>query len=96
MLTHCEAFAGVKADYDKVEEFFSHSSRFFERLSIIESKVSDNGALGKAIVRVFSAQLSVCAIVEVMTKTKAARFSKFTYSSILRNTPLTTLKQSSF
>jgi hypothetical protein len=72
-----QAFAGVKADYDKVEDFFMHSSRFFERLSIIENKVSDSVALAKGIVRVFSAQLSVCAIVEAMVKTKAARFKQF-------------------
>lgn len=77
ILTNCKAFASVKADYDKVEEFFSYSSRFYERLTILEGMVSDNAALARAIVRVFSAQLSVCAIVEVWTKTKAARFKQF-------------------
>lgn len=66
----------MKADYDKVEEFFNLSSRFFERLSIIENRDVDVGALGKAIFRVFSAQLSICGIVESMTRTKDARFSK--------------------
>ncbi|KAJ4294462.1 hypothetical protein N0V90_008153 [Kalmusia sp. IMI 367209] len=55
------AFAGVKADYDRVEAFFEHSSRVFERLSILENQ-ADSGPLAVAIVRVFSIQLSICAL----------------------------------
>lgn len=80
----------MKADYDKVEDFFNHSSRFFERLAIIENQNASEGPLAKAIVRVFSAQLSICAIVEVMTKEKSARFSKIfvRFFATLRQTNL--------
>jgi hypothetical protein len=63
------AFAGVKADYDRVEAFFEHSGRFFERLSILENR-ADSGPLAMAVVRVFSAQLSICGHVEAMMKGK--------------------------
>ncbi|KAH7381195.1 hypothetical protein DE146DRAFT_793188 [Phaeosphaeria sp. MPI-PUGE-AT-0046c] len=68
------AFAGVKADYDRVESFFAYSARFFERLSILESR-ADSGPLMIAIVRVFSMQLSVCARVQFLIKEK--RFSQW-------------------
>lgn len=63
----------MKADYDRVESFFGYSARFFERLSILESR-ADSGPLGVAVVRVFSMQLSVCARVEFLIKEK--RFCK--------------------
>ncbi|CAN9079880.1 unnamed protein product [Alternaria alternata] len=53
------AFAGVRAEYDRVEEFFAYSARFFERLSILEGR-AQSGPLAIAIVRIFSMQLSVC------------------------------------
>lgn len=58
-----------------MQNFFLQSSRFFERLSLIEGKTSDAQPLRKAIVRVFSTQLSICGLVENRTKQKAARFS---------------------
>ncbi|KAI4644660.1 uncharacterized protein J4E78_009479 [Alternaria triticimaculans] len=51
------AFAGVRADYDRVEEFFAYSARFFQRLSILEDK-AQSGPLAIAVERVFSMQLS--------------------------------------
>ncbi|KAH7128114.1 hypothetical protein B0J11DRAFT_504607 [Dendryphion nanum] len=72
-----EAFAGVRADHDKVVAFFNQSTRFFERLSIIEGKVRKEGPLALAIMRVFSAQLSICAIAEVRMKEKNARIKAF-------------------
>lgn len=69
----------MKADYDRVEAFFEHSGRFFERLSIIENQ-AETKALAVAIVRVFSIQLSICALVEAMTKEK--RFSTL-YCSVM-------------
>ncbi|KAF2683373.1 hypothetical protein K458DRAFT_389990 [Lentithecium fluviatile CBS 122367] len=63
------SFAGVKADYDRVEAFFEHLGRFFERLAILENQ-ADYEPLAVAIVRVFSAQLSICGLVEAMMKSK--------------------------
>ncbi|KAF2265868.1 hypothetical protein CC78DRAFT_567200 [Lojkania enalia] len=71
------AFAAVKADFDKIEGFFYQSSRFLERLSIIEGKVRDLGPLEKGIVEVFSAQLSICAIAEYWTRKEGKRFKKW-------------------
>ncbi|KAH8725755.1 hypothetical protein GQ44DRAFT_759148 [Phaeosphaeriaceae sp. PMI808] len=71
------AFAGVKADFDQIEDFLSLSGRFFERLSIIESTNCSDGPLGTAIVRVFSAQLSVYAIVHEMMNRKRVHIKKF-------------------
>ncbi|PVI00627.1 hypothetical protein DM02DRAFT_671848 [Periconia macrospinosa] len=57
------AFAAASAQYDKVEEFFTHAGRFFERLSLLEGKASGE-PLALAIVRVFSIQLSICGIAQ--------------------------------
>jgi hypothetical protein len=67
---------GVQKDLNKIEEFLALSSRFFDRLSIIEGTKCSDGPLGRAIVRVFSAQLSVYAIVQDMVDRKSARISK--------------------
>jgi hypothetical protein len=64
----------VKADFDEIEEFLGLSSRFFERLSIVEGKC-DSGPLGIAIVRVFSAQLVVYAIVDDAMSRKRVHIS---------------------
>ena len=72
-----QAFAGVKADYDRVETFFEFSSRFFVRLSILEDRAPSSGPLALAIVRVFSSQLSICGHIEFMIKEK--RWSKIPY-----------------
>ncbi|KAF1958308.1 hypothetical protein CC80DRAFT_559231 [Byssothecium circinans] len=50
------AFMDIQNNLDKVEEFLGLSSRFFERLSIIEGTKCSDGPLGKAIVQ--SSQLS--------------------------------------
>ncbi|KAF2014213.1 hypothetical protein BU24DRAFT_492906 [Aaosphaeria arxii CBS 175.79] len=71
------AFAGVKADYDKVEQFFAVSNRFFDRLSLIENKGAGHGPMMRAIVRVFSAQLSICGTVEAKIKESASRLKQF-------------------
>ncbi|CAN9275607.1 unnamed protein product [Alternaria alternata] len=63
------AFAGVRAEYDRVEEFFAYSARFFERLSILEGR-AQSGPLAIAIVRIFSMQLSVCGRVRRLVKEK--------------------------
>ncbi|EUC28300.1 hypothetical protein COCCADRAFT_30414 [Bipolaris zeicola 26-R-13] len=68
------AFAGVKADYDRVESFFEYSGRFFERLSLLEER-AESGPLAIAVVRVFSMQLSVCGRVRYLIKKK--RFSQW-------------------
>jgi hypothetical protein len=75
VLNRSKAFAGVKADYDKVEDFFLQSSRFFERLSLIQNKTRDVGPLQTAIVRVFATQLTIFGDVEKNTKKEGARFS---------------------
>lgn len=87
-LIEAKAFATVKADYDKVEDFFNHSSRFFERLSIIEGKISDVEPLGVAIVRVFSSQLSICATVESMISEKGSRWSSSRHHLLLAHKSL--------
>ncbi|KAF1951108.1 hypothetical protein CC80DRAFT_553779 [Byssothecium circinans] len=69
-----DAFARVTDDYNRVEAFFSYANRFFERLSLLETK-ADPEPLALAIVRVFSTQLSVCGIVECMMKEN--RFKQF-------------------
>ncbi|KAI4648350.1 uncharacterized protein J4E79_009972 [Alternaria viburni] len=63
------AFAGVRADYDSVEEFFAYSARFFQRLSLLENKAQSD-SLAVAVIRVFSMQLSVCARVKQLIKHK--------------------------
>lgn len=65
----------MRADYDRVEEFFAYSARFFQRLSILENK-AQSGPLAIAIERVFSMQLSVCGRARQLIKEK--RFSKIT------------------
>lgn len=67
---------GVQKDLEKIEEFLGTSSRFFQRLSIIEGTKCSDGPLGKAIVRVFSAQMSLYAQVEAMVDRKGARISR--------------------
>ncbi|KAF2107480.1 hypothetical protein BDV96DRAFT_653821 [Lophiotrema nucula] len=71
------AFAGVKADFDKVEAFFDTSTRFFERLSIIENKGCNHAPLKTAIVRVFSAHLSILAMVETKVGEKHLRMKQW-------------------
>ncbi|KAI4612829.1 hypothetical protein J4E80_006884 [Alternaria sp. BMP 0032] len=63
------AFAGVKADYDSVEEFFAYSARFFQRLSLLKNDAPSE-SLAVAIVRVFSMHISVCARVKQLIKHK--------------------------
>lgn len=57
------AFAAASAQYDKVESFFNHISRFFERLSLLEGKAGLE-PLAVAIIRVFCTQLSICGIAQ--------------------------------
>ncbi|ORY05487.1 hypothetical protein BCR34DRAFT_604521 [Clohesyomyces aquaticus] len=71
------AFAGAKADFDKVEAFFDTSTRFFERLSIIENKGCNQAPLKTAIVRVFSAHLSILALVEAKIAEKHLRMKQW-------------------
>jgi hypothetical protein len=71
------AFLSVRDEMDRIEEFLALSNRFFERLSIIEGSKCSDGPLGQAIVRVFSAQLSVYALVEEVVVRKHGRISKF-------------------
>ncbi|CAN9315429.1 unnamed protein product [Alternaria alternata] len=70
------AFSAVRAEYDRIEEFFGYSSRFFERLAICESR-ADSDAVAIAIVRVFSQQLTVCGRVRYLIQGKAKRMKQF-------------------
>lgn len=70
------AFLSVRDEMDKIEEFLALSNRFFQRLSLIESSKCGDGPLGQAIVRVFSAQLSVYAVVQEVVVRKDGRISK--------------------
>ncbi|CAI6335539.1 unnamed protein product [Periconia digitata] len=72
-----DAFKGVQNDLNKIEEFLSLSSRFFERLSIIEGYDCDDGPLGKAIVHVFSAQLSMYTFVQGVLSEGKGRIKMF-------------------
>lgn len=71
-----QACAKVREQFDRIEEFFAFSARFFERLSILQQKAAGDQekshALITAIVRVFSQQLSVCAIVRKLQRQKRA------------------------
>jgi hypothetical protein len=76
-----QAFSAVRAEYDRIEEFFGYSSRFFERLAICESR-ADSDAVAIAIVRVFSQQLTVCGRVRYLIQGKAKRMSKIASSLV--------------
>lgn len=83
------AFLSVRDEMDKIEQFLALSNRFFERLSMIENNECSDGALGQAIVRVFSAQLSVYAVVEEVVVRKNGRISKFNAAVVMSELLLT-------
>jgi hypothetical protein len=86
------AFLSVRDEMDKIEQFLALSNRFFERLSIIESSKCSDGPLAQAIVRVFSAQLSVYAVVEEVVVRKNGRISEFCAAVDLVRLVLITLR----
>lgn len=62
-----DSFAAVSADYDKVEEFYAFSGRFFDQMTILESEVA-SGPLARCIVQVFSSMLEACGVAQAMTE----------------------------
>ncbi|KAF2500664.1 hypothetical protein BU16DRAFT_557121 [Lophium mytilinum] len=71
-----QSFVAVKADYDKVERFFTNSQRFLDRLSILEKKTPSHGTFIRCVTRVFSCILSICAIAQDCAK-EEKRFKKW-------------------
>ncbi|KAL2866935.1 prion-inhibition and propagation-domain-containing protein [Aspergillus lucknowensis] len=75
-----ESFATVSADYDKVMGFFEFTSRFFDRLTIIESRTPQLGPFQRCVARVFSGMLTICSVAQEYAQKK--RFKKW-FSSLV-------------
>jgi hypothetical protein len=58
----------VSEKYDKVVNFYETISIFFERLSMLESKLPKERAFPVQLTRVFAAALKICAIAQIFYK----------------------------
>ena len=64
-----QSFAAVSDDYNKIEEFFAYSGRFFDQITLLENEV-DSGPLARCVVQVFSSMLTICGVAQAMTEEK--------------------------
>ncbi|KAF2423185.1 hypothetical protein EJ08DRAFT_701310 [Tothia fuscella] len=63
-----QTFGQMSADYDKVMGFFDFTTRFLDRLSIIQDKTPDLPQFKRCVVRVFSSMLVICSVAQNISR----------------------------